>query len=78
MNDLIQKIRSANLGKETREPISTLLKSIYDKMIVPVENTEVVQARGSYSNLDERLNANKVKIESANSGLKLIQQFFTA
>lgn len=77
MKDLIKKIRSANFGREVREPIAKLLQFIYDKLTTPVENEEVVQARGSYSKLYERLNDNKAKIESANAGFILIKQFFT-
>lgn len=76
MKELIEQIRSARYGKEVREPIATLLQIVYNKLIVPIENSEVTQARGSYATLYERLDENKSKIEAAKSEVDLLKNIF--
>lgn len=76
MQKLIEQIRLAKYGKEVREPVATVLQGIYEKLIVPVENAEVVQARGTYQTLFERMNENKRKIEAAKSEIDFMNSIF--
>lgn len=76
MQKMIEQIRLARYGKEVREPAAIVLQGVYDKLIVPVENSEVVQARGTYKTLFERMNENKRKIEVAKSEIDFINSIF--
>lgn len=54
---LIEKIRNAVLGREVKNAIADTIQMIYEDGI-SAENTavEVIEARGKYPNLKDRLN----------------------
>ena len=66
----IEKIRKASVGKETREPIASVLEKTYANMCnKEYTNQEVIDARADYSTLNNRLN----NIESKIGNLKLLK-----
>lgn len=66
----IEKIRKASVGKETREPIVSVLEKTYKNMCnKEYINQEVVDARADYPTLNNRLN----NIESKIGNLKLLK-----
>ena len=59
----IEKIRKASVGKETREPIVSVLEKTYANMCnKEYINQEVIDARVDYSTLNDRLNDIEGKI----------------
>ena len=66
----IEKIRKASVGKETREPIASILEKTYKNMCnKEYTNQEVIDARADYSTLNNRLN----DIENKIGNLKLLK-----
>lgn len=66
----IEKIRKASVGKETREPIVSVLEKTYANMCnKEYINQEVIDARADYPTLNDRLNDIEIKI----GNLKLLK-----
>lgn len=69
MEELIKDIYSARYGKETREPVSEALAMLSRIMNQKIENTEVVQARGPFGTLRERIDSRHPVIQDAGETL---------
>lgn len=70
--ELIKNIRNARLGKDVRESIASAIEQTYeDATEKGSSNMEVAQARGTFSNLNKRLNnsdsvkANKLEVSAS-------------
>lgn len=70
--ELIESIRSAIYGKDVRESIAASIEQVYeDATQVDPANTilEVIQARGTYANLNARENAQDTAISTIQSNI---------
>lgn len=70
---LIEKIRNAVLGREVKNAIADTIQMIYEDGI-SAENTavEVIEARGIYPNLKDRLNFLQMDAERLNGSIGTI------
>lgn len=76
MEELMNKIHSSLYGKEVRGPVAKALQIVYEKLIIPARNVEVMAARGTYARLDSRMDVNTKKIEEAKQQVDQLSTIF--
>ena len=76
ITELIQKIRTAVLGREVKEAIAGGLEQIYkDALTAGNTGVEVSLARGNYDSLADRLDAEDTAIQEANAAMTGLDGF---
>lgn len=69
ISDLIYQIRHAIYGRDVRESIASAIEQCYEDATAGGDtNLEVIQARGSYNNLNARISADETAINKLKSG----------